>query len=223
MIYTGPNQANLEKYGKNQVHKAWVESDTVVYSNGVEGNDEYSTEFTTYLCKGKPKFIYDGRFCAVSGFIFAIVNGKYSVLANKRGSGTPDYQGYWNCPCGYIDWDETLDDAMIREIHEETGLNLSIENLTQVYINSDPKENRQNITIRYIGIIDDMISYCDFSKEYSEKDEIEDIKWISIDTIDEYKWAFDHNLIIRELYNKYIDIPWYKKTILKYYQKWFKI
>lgn len=173
--------------------------------------------------KHEGKTYWISRSVAVSGFIFCKFMNKWFVLANKRGKGCMDMPGYWNCPCGYIDWDETLNDAMIREIHEETGLNLSIENLTQVYINSDPKENRQNITVRYIGIIDDMLSYYDFSKEYSEKDEIEDIKWISIDTIDEFDWAFDHNLVIRELYNKYIDIPWYKKTILKYYRKWFKL
>lgn len=43
-------------------------------------------------------------------------------LANKRGTETPDFQGYWNCPCGYIDFDETEEDAVCREIMEETDM-----------------------------------------------------------------------------------------------------
>ena len=172
--------------------------------------------------KHEGKTYWISRSVAVSGFIFSKFFGHWHILANKRGQGCMDMPGYWNCPCGYLDWDENLNDAMIREIHEETGMDFSNEDIYPIYVNSDPKENRQNITIRYIGIIKDLFSYK-FSTKYAEKDEIEDIKWIGIDNIDKYNWAFNHNLIIRELYNKYIDIPWYKKTILKYYRKWFKI
>lgn len=48
------------------------------------------------------------RSCAVAMFLFSRDKfGNLCVLANKRGTGTPDFQGYWNCPCGYIDFDET--------------------------------------------------------------------------------------------------------------------
>ena len=48
------------------------------------------------------------RSIAVACFVYKIVNDEIYVLANKRGSGTPDFQGYWYCPCGYLDYDETL-------------------------------------------------------------------------------------------------------------------
>jgi len=37
----------------------------------------------------------------------------------------PNFQGYWNLPCGYLDWDETLYQAVLREVWEETGLILA--------------------------------------------------------------------------------------------------
>lgn len=42
------------------------------------------------------------RSIAVAGFIFCRINNEWCVLANQRGEGAPDFQGYWNCPCGYL-------------------------------------------------------------------------------------------------------------------------
>ena len=38
--------------------------------------------------------------------------------------GAADGQGLWCCPCGYLDFDETLEECVIREIKEETGLTI---------------------------------------------------------------------------------------------------
>ena len=64
------------------------------------------------------------RSIAVAGFIFCKINDEWCVLANQRGEGAPDFQGYWNCPCGYLDFDETLAEACSREIYEETGVKI---------------------------------------------------------------------------------------------------
>ena len=64
------------------------------------------------------------RNMAVACFVFAPINGEGCVLANQRGTGTPDFQGLWNCPCGYLDYDETTKEAAKREVYEETGIQL---------------------------------------------------------------------------------------------------
>lgn len=168
------------------------------------------------------KTYWISRSVAVSGFIFGKCkfNNDWYVLANKRGTGCMDYLGYWNCPCGYLDYNENLNQAMIRELYEETGIQLNESDIYPVYINSDPNENRQNVTVRYIGIVDDIMSY-ELSTEHSEENEIADIRWIPVNVIDAYNWAFNHNLIIREIFNNYINITWYKKFILKLYRKYF--
>ena len=65
------------------------------------------------------------RSIAVTGCVFTFLNGKWCVLANKRGEGTPDFQGMWNMPCGYLDFNETTAEAVIREVYEETGVRLT--------------------------------------------------------------------------------------------------
>ena len=151
---------------------------------------------------GNQKVIWDGRNCAVSGFIYAIVNDKLSVLANLRGPGTPDYQGCWNAPCGFLERFETSVEGIQREILEECGFYINKYDIEVKETETDPAEcNNGNVTIRhtaYLGKIDPMY----VNMEGGEKDEVESVKWIPLEDINEYKWAFNH-----------------KKTIMKYAPK----
>ena len=51
-------------------------------------------------------------------------NRVVTTTEGERGQGVDDFHGQWCFPCGYLDWDETLHEALIREVWEETGLNL---------------------------------------------------------------------------------------------------
>lgn len=162
------------------------------------------------------------RSCAVAGFIFCKTpEGDWYVLANQRGPGTPDFQGYWNCPCGYLDYNEDSKEAIKREVWEETGLSLYSDQFREYSINTDPiKSNHQNITIRYYSILDkNILHWSNFSKDHMEPNEVSDIKWIPIKDINEYPWAFGHRDLILEIYNKRINIPFWKKWLIKLYNK----
>lgn len=125
------------------------------------------------------------------------------VLAVQRGSGTPDpeYVGSWSLPCGYVDFDETTKETASRELFEETGLDFLPEHFELIGIMDDPtKDKRQNICIRYKL---DLSNY--FIEElterltsiYSEKDEVSDIRFIPVWQVSAYKWAFNHDKLIK--------------------------
>ena len=80
----------------------------------------YSITIETGEHAGETVWVH--RSIAVAGFIFCKINDEWCVLANQRGEGAPDFQGYWNCPCGYLDFDETLAEACSRKL--ELRLNL---------------------------------------------------------------------------------------------------
>ena len=40
---------------------------------------------------------------------------QWCVLASERGKEAADFVGAWNCPCGYLDLDETTKDCARRE------------------------------------------------------------------------------------------------------------
>ena len=137
---------------------------------------------------------------------------KFYILAEKRGSALSDESGKWCFPCGYLDWDETIKDAVIREVYEETGLDLQyyidnnkvvINNLNQPwYIDSNPKSNRQNVTLRH-GCVILGEELPPITTENSDLNEIEELKWIEYEDIDNYEWAFGHDQIIKEYFKKY--------------------
>lgn len=134
------------------------------------------------------------RHLAVAVFIFTELNGDRYVLATKRSKNTPDYQGYWVCPCGYLDFNEALEEAAVRETFEETGIVLNKHELDMFYIESNAKENNQNVTCRYKTTID----YIE--PPILQNDECDEIKWIKREEIDNYEWAFNHDNIIKGIW-----------------------
>ena len=146
--------------------------------------------------EGKTYWI--SRHVAVTCFVFAPVNGEWCVLANQRGLDTPDFQGYWNCPCGYLDFDETTAHAAIRETYEETGIVLNNVSLWKVM--DSPKENRQNIVFRYYAIVPNAIKpNSDTELRGGESNEVLAVSWIPVKMLDQHQWAFNHDKAIRDL------------------------
>jgi 8-oxo-dGTP diphosphatase len=46
-------------------------------------------------------------------------------------------RGFWAPPTGYVEWDESTEEAALREAREETGLEVSLERLLGVYSRAD--------------------------------------------------------------------------------------
>ena len=132
---------------------------------------------------------------------------KDSVLVVQRGTGTPDpeFVGKYCMPCGYLDFDETCVQAAQRELMEETGLNFPLSDFKLININDNPEnDKRQNITFRYV--VRTQLSEKElelmFTTKNSEKDEISSIRFIKISNIDMYELAFNHNNLIKGLWQK---------------------
>lgn len=152
------------------------------------------------------RFYYRGnefwysRAVATSPFVFCKnKEDKWCVLANKRGEGTLDYQGYWNVPCGYLAFGVDGEENCVKEIFEECGVSIEKEKLKLFSVNTNPSENKQNVSLRYIAMLDGTIDNFSLTNENSEKNEVSDIKWIPLDEIDNYQWAFNHLNIIKEI------------------------
>ena len=149
------------------------------------------------------KTLWSGRYCAVAAFVFCKIGDVWCVLANKRGDGAPDFQGYWNCPCGFLDM-ETLEEACSRETFEETGVKIDPSRWCIFGVESDPAVcNNGNVTHRFMTILEYGRDNISTSMEAvlngdGEQDEVTAINWIPISTISNYKWAFNHEQRIIE-------------------------
>jgi len=61
------------------------------------------------------------------------------------------YQGKWALPGGFVEYNEKTTDAVIREVHEETGLKTKIQNLVGVY--SDPTRDPRGHTVSVVYLL----------------------------------------------------------------------
>jgi len=79
------------------------------------------------------------------------VKGEKILLIQRR---VEPNEGYWGTPGGYVDWDESSEDAVKREAQEETGLEVTNTTLIGVYSSPD-RHPKQVINIVYLTEVKD--------------------------------------------------------------------
>lgn len=71
------------------------------------------------------------------------------ILLIKRGN--EPFRGRWALPGGFVEYGETTEEAVIREIQEETGIGGTIKKILGVY--SDPKRDPRGHTISIVYLL----------------------------------------------------------------------
>lgn len=149
------------------------------------------------------------RSIAVVGVIFAVTPAQTYVLVVQR-SEKMDEPNKWCLPCGYLDWNETCYQAMVREVYEETGLYINNPNIGEKItkntcnpfrIQDDPnKDAKQNVSFAYLVRMDLPEEEIPREVETFVNDETKQIKWLSLshEKLSNYEWAFNHDSIINE-------------------------
>jgi len=118
--------------------------------------------------------------------IFSIADGTLQVLLVKRG--IPPFLGRWALPGGFVHDDESLDDAALRELREETGV--ADVYLEQLYSFGAPRRDPRGriVTVAYFALIaSDRVAVKAASGAA-------DARWARIDDLPPL--AFDHAEIL---------------------------
>lgn len=153
-----------------------------------------------FSIKYKGKEYWISRSVTTELYAFAKDNeGNWCVLANKRGKGCPNANGLWNVPSGYLDYNETAEHRAIAECYEECGIEIDEKQIKLVDVDSTPLSKKQNVKLRYFYQFPSTIENYNLTNEYSEKDEVDGIKFIKLDDLKKYRFAFGQDLLIDKL------------------------
>lgn len=121
------------------------------------------------------------------------VNEKGEVILVKRGPDVPN-PGKYSVPGGFFDRDETTQEAVLRELQEETGLDGKIRCLFHINDNPKrPKEDRQNVD--FIYVVD--VTGGDIKTDW----ETVSAEWFTKETLPtEEDFAYDHRNIFLKFF-----------------------
>ena len=129
----------------------------------------------------------------VDSIVFRENSDETEVLLVQRKN--PPYKGYWAFPGGFVEIDESSENAVKRELTEETGL--TGVRLKQLYtfseINRDPRG--RTVSIVYYGFVDLENSGVAGSSDAAYA------KWFSINNLPPL--AFDHTKILAYAIGKF--------------------
>ena len=98
----------------------------------------------------------------------------------------------WALPGGFVDYGESLEEAVKREAKEETGLDLA--EIKQLHTYSDPKRDPRFHTIGTVFI-------AKAKGKPQAGDDAAGLKVISLKDIKKYDFAFDHKKILEDYLN----------------------
>lgn len=107
-----------------------------------------------------------------------VCNGK--ILLEKR-KGEPG-KGKWSVPGGLVELGETTENAVIREVKEETGLDVADPQLIDVMDNIVRDENGE---IKYHFVIIDYFLRLK-GGEPKAADDAEELKWIPLNEVEKF-------------------------------------
>ena len=137
--------------------------------------------------KGTYQYDYWRPAVTVDNVVFCFDGTHLNVLLIRRGN--EPFKGYWAFPGGYLDENETLEEAARRELKEETGLTPKFLNEVGAFSDLDRDPRGRTISVAFASVVRPN------QAEAVAGDDAADARWFNIHEMP--KLAFDHEKIYR--------------------------
>ncbi|GAF03097.1 NUDIX domain-containing protein [Saccharicrinis fermentans] len=141
------------------------------------------------------RFTYKYPRPAVTVDVILITKGKQPQILLIERKHEP-YEGCWAFPGGFLDMDEDLETAALRELQEETHIqNIQIKQFKSYGgVQRDPRG--RTISVVFYAFIEDVLMV-------QPGDDASKAKWFSLEKIPTL--AFDHSLILNEFKETFLS------------------
>ncbi|MEO0349883.1 MAG: NUDIX hydrolase [Cyanobacteria bacterium P01_A01_bin.15] len=161
--------------------------------------------------------IWISRSVTVLAVLIVIYDGAAYVPLNKRGPDLPSEVGKWGLAGGYLDYDETIGGAVMREVWEELGLDLQelqanhrlVGSLDQPSLVFSEPRRLQNVTMHYpLMVFLKPGSPLPTLKPQVSQGEVTDVGWFPLEEVLSMELAFRHQDILRSCLAKEFANIW---------------
>ncbi len=110
----------------------------------------------------------------------AVILSQGKLLMEKRGN--EPAKGKWSIPGGVVELGERLEDAVIRETKEETGLDVEAPHLIDVVYQVDLDEKGK---VKYHFIIVDYLVKIKSGEPKADSD-ADELRWVALEEVEKY-------------------------------------
>lgn len=125
----------------------------------------------------------------VDAVVFSKSDAGLNVLLIRRAD--EPFKDCWAFPGGFVNINEVIDDAVYRELEEETNISNVLLKRFDIFdaIDRDPRE--RTVSVVYYGFINDS------DEPVNAGDDAKEAKWFSVNNLPEL--AFDHSIILKKI------------------------
>lgn len=115
---------------------------------------------------------------------------KILILKHKLG-------GHWSFPKGHVEKGETEQETALREVREETGLNIRLLNRFREMVSYSPKPDVDKDVVYFLG-------YADDAHTVMQEEEVSEIRWVDLSDAHEFLTYYNDKQLLRSA-KKYIN------------------
>lgn len=146
----------------------------------------------------RKQYVYDypRPMVTVDAVVFAIREGIVDVLLIRRKHAP--YAGTWALPGGFVEMEETLEQAVARELEEETGLSGLPLRQFHAFGNPGRDPRGRSIAVAYWTLAD-AACVCP-----QANDDAAEVGWFPMNALPTL--AFDHDLILRHARAEFVQV-----------------
>ena len=123
-----------------------------------------------------------------------IINDKKQILLQKRSANKRFNPNKWGLCAGHVDAGESLESAALRELKEEVGIDIDMDELKQ-FTKREFTIGHTNSHITYFYFIKSNLNEDDF---IIQKEELSEVKWFDIDEVVKIIKSKDNSTVFKD-------------------------
>lgn len=123
-----------------------------------------------------------------------VINDKCQILLQKRNANKRFNANKWGLCAGHVDSGEKLEEAALRELKEEIGVDISINDLIP-FSDREFTFRKINSRVNYFYYVKLNLNESDF---VIQKEELSEVKWFDIDNVIEMIKEKDNSITLEE-------------------------